>query len=127
MATRIELDYDRQFINSQIQEIIARAVSSLNVLSQLGAAFQNLPGLSMDTYQAETDALAAAVGSLNDLIDQIRALLISIDALAGPLAEKNKKLLGTLRGLLQNAADLVLLDQITGPTPQPAPPPSPAP
>ena len=127
MATRIEIDYDRQFVNSQIQEIVARSAASLNVLSQLGAAYQTLPGLAMAGYQTEADALETTLASLNDLVDQIRVLLISIDAMAGPLSEKNKKLLGALRGLLQNAADLVLLDQITGPTPQPAPPPPPGP
>jgi len=127
MATRIEIEYDRQFINSQVQEIVARAAASLNVLSQLGATYQSLPGLAMAAYQIEADALETALASLNDLIDQIRVLLINIDAMAGPLAEKNKKLLGALRGLLQNAADVVLLDQITGPTPQPAPPPPPVP
>jgi len=127
MATRIEIDYDRQFINSTVQEIVARSAASLNVLDQLGAAYQSLPGLVMAAYQAEADALETALGSLNTLIDQIRVLLISIDGMAGPLAEKNKKLLATLRGLLQSAADLVLLDQITGPTTQPAPPPPPGP
>ena len=127
MATRIEIGYDRLFINSEIQEIVARAAASLNVLAQLGVTYQTLPGLAMAGYQTEADALETALASLNDLVDQIRVLLISIDAMAGPLAEKNKKLLGALRGLLQNAADVVLLDQITGPTPQPAPPPPPVP
>ena len=127
MATRIEIDYDRHFINSAVQEIVARSAASLNVLDQLGAAFQGLPGLVMTTYQAEADALETALGSLNALIDQIRLLLITIDGMAGPLAEKNKKLLATLRGLLQSAADVVLLDQITGPTSQPAPSPPPGP
>ena len=123
----IHIEYDRLFINTQVQEIVARSAASLNVLAQLGAAYQGLPGLAMAGYQTEADALETALASLNALIDQIRVLLISIDAMAGPLSEKNKKLLGALRGLLQNAADLVLLDQITGPTPQPAPPPPPVP
>ena len=127
MATRIEIEYDRQFINSQVQEIVARSAASLNVLAQLGVTYQTLPGLAMAAYQTEADALETALASLNDLIDQIRVLLISIDGMAGPLSEKNKKLLGALRGLLQNAADLVLLDQITGPTAQPTPPPPPVP
>jgi hypothetical protein len=61
------------------------------------------------------------------LIDQVRVLLIAMDAKAGPLFEKNKKLLQSLRGLLQNAAQLALLDQITGPTAQPPSPPPPSP
>ena len=71
--------------------------------------------------------METALASLAALVDQIRVLLISIDQMAGPLFEKNKKLLQTLRGLLQTAAQLTLLDQITGPTPQPPSPPAPPP
>ncbi len=126
MATRIEIDYERQFISSDVQEIIARAAASINVLLQLGAAYQSLPGLTMAGYQTEADALEADLNALHLLIDQVRVLLIAIDAKTGPLAEKNKKLLHTLRGLLQTAAQMALLDQITGATPQaPTPPPTP--
>ena len=65
--------------------------------------------------------------NLNNLINQIRALLEEIDDKAEDLATKGKKLLATLRGLLQTSAQLALLDQITGPTPEPSPPPSPPP
>jgi hypothetical protein len=91
----------------------------------LGAAFQNMPGLAMAPFQIEADALEADLQSLNDFIDQIRVLLIAIDAKAAPLDEKNKMALRTLSGLLQTSADKALLAQITGPTPQgprPAPP-----
>jgi hypothetical protein len=127
MATRIEIEYDRQFINSAVQEIIARAAASINVLQQLGATYQSLPGLAMAQYQTDADALEADLTALTALVDQVRPLLIAIDAKAGPLFEKNKKLLQTLRGLLQTDADLALLDQITGPTPQPPSPPPPPP
>lgn len=114
MATRIEVDYDRKLFNSDIQEIVARAAASINVLQQLGATYQSLPGLAMAAYQTEADALEADLTALNALVDQIRVLLIAMDAKAGPLFEKNKKLLHTLRGLLQTAAEQTLLDQITG-------------
>ena len=57
--------------------------------------------------------------------DQIRPLLVDIGELAEPMDEKNKRALGTLRNLLRNDADITLLDQITGPTPQPANPTTP--
>lgn len=123
MATRIDIDYERQFINSAVQEIIARAAASLNVLTQLGSAYQALPGLAMASYQADADALEADLETLHTLTNQMRSLLIAIDAKAGPLDEKNKKLLPTLRGLLQTAAEVNLLDQITGATPHPRVPP----
>ena len=125
MATRIEIDYDRRVIQSDLQYILARAAAGLNVLQQLGAAYQSLPGLEMAGYQAEADALEALVTNLNNLINQIRALLEEIDDKAEDLAAKGKKLLATLRGLLQTAAQLALLDQITGPTDEPAAPPTP--
>ena len=124
MATRIEIDYDRRVILSDLQYILARAAAGLNVLQQLGAAFQSLPGLVMTTYQTEADSLEADVQALNDLINQIRVLLETMDDKAEDLAAKNKKLLATLRGLLQTAAQLALLDQITGPTDEPAAPPT---
>jgi hypothetical protein len=127
MATRIEVEYDRQFINSEVQAIVARATVTLNVLLQLGAAYQTLPGMAMVGYQTDTDALETDVTGLQALVDQIRPLLISIDARARPLDEKNKAALRTLSGLLQTDADRALLDQITGPTAQPPSPPPPPP
>jgi hypothetical protein len=125
MATRIEVEYDRQFPSSEIQALIARSNVTLSVFQQLGVAYQTLPGLAMAAYQTETDALEADVSALNALVDQIRPLLIAIDAKAGPLDEKNKATLKTLSGLLTTDADRLLLDQITGPTPQPPTPPAP--
>ncbi len=127
MTTRIEIEYDRVFTNSEIQECVARGTVSVNVLQQLGAAYQSLPGLTMTGYQADIDAIEADLATLNGLINQILPLLVSLDAKAGPLNDKNKKVLKTLSGLLQTAAERVLLDQITGPTAQggssPTPPP----
>ena len=126
MTTRIEIDYDRLHVNSDVQETVARAAATLNVLQQLGAAFQNLPGMAMAAYQTEADALEALLASLNALIDQIRPILMEIDQKFGPLYDKNKMALRTLSGLLQTTAQQALLDQITGPTanpPTPAPPP----
>ena len=127
MATRIEIEYDRQFANADVQAMVARANSTINVLQQLGAAYQNLPGMAMAQYQTDADALEADGTALNALVDQVRPLLIAIDAKAGPLDEKNKAALRTLSGLLRTDADRALLDQITGPTPQPPSPAPPAP
>ena len=128
MATRIDLEYDREFTNFQIQEIIARATVSLNVLQQLGTAYQNLPGVGMAAYQTLADGTETDLAALNSLINQLVPLLASLDAKVGPLDELNKKILKTLRGLLQSSAEVALLDQITGPTAQggggtPTPPP----
>lgn len=130
MSTRIEVEYDRQYPSAEIQALIARANVTLSVFQQLGVAYQTLPGLAMAAYQTETAALAADVSALNALVDQIRPLLIAIDAKARPLDEKNKASLKALSGLLTNDADRQLLDQITGPTPQSGgstPPPPPVP
>ena len=129
MSTRIEVEYDRQYTNADIQEIVARATVSVNVLQQLGVAYQSLPGIGMTQYQTDVDAVEADLTALTALINQILPLLVTLDAKAGPLSEKNKKLLKSLSGLLQTSAEKTLLDQITGPTAQgggstPTPPPS---
>ncbi len=125
MATGIEIEYDRVFTDSQVQAISARGTNTTDVMDQLGPAYQGLPGIAMVAYQAETDALQADLVSLQALQDQIRPLLILIDAKARPLDEKNKSALRTLDGLLRTDADRALLAQITGPTAQPATPPTP--
>jgi hypothetical protein len=48
-----------------------------------------------------------------------------MDLKARPLSEKNSKVLGTLRGLLRTSAQIALLDQITGATPEAPSPPAP--
>jgi len=125
MTTRIEVQYDRQFTDAAAQAIVARADNTTSVMGQLGAAYQSLPDLAMAAYQAESTSLKADVTALNALIDQIRPLLVTIDAKAQPLDDKNKRALHTLRGLLRDDADIVLLDQITGPQPQSPTPPTP--
>jgi len=128
MATRIEIDYDRRVIQSDVQYILARAAAGLNVLQQLGAAYQSLPGLVMTDLQIHADALEALVTQTSNLINQLRALLEQIDDAAEDVAAENKTLLATLRGILQTQAQLALLDQITGPTevtPPPVTPPGP--
>ena len=128
MATRIEIDYDRRVIQSDVQYILARITSGVNVLQQLGAAYQSLPGLVMTDLEAQATALEALVSQYNNLINQIRALLEQMDDAAEDVAVKNKTLLATLRGILQTQAQLALLDQITGPTEEgPTPPIPPGP
>ena len=125
MATRIEIQYDRDFTDSEAAAIVARATVTTDVLDQLGAAYQGLPDMAMPAYVTETNSLTGDMTALNALIDQIRPLIISIDNKARPLDEKNKRALHTLRGLLRNDADIALLDQITGPQPQGPTPPTP--
>lgn len=131
MSTRIEVEYDRENTDADVQAIIARATATINVMQQLGVAFQNLPGYAMAAYQTETDALEADVAALNALVTQLRPLLIAIDAKSPPLDVKNKGVLRTLSGLLQTDAQKALLAQITGPTSQGGggtpPPPAPTP
>lgn len=118
MSTRIEVEYDREFTDADVQAIIARATATVNVMQQLGTAFQSLPGYVMTAYETETNSLEAVLGQLNVLVDQIPPLLVQLDAKAGPLDTKNKGALKTLSGLLQTDAQRSLLAQITGPTPQ---------
>ena len=47
MATRIEIEYDRQYTDAEGQARLARAAAALNVLQQLGTAYQSLPGYEM--------------------------------------------------------------------------------
>ena len=131
MAAFIEVAYDRQYTDADVQSVAARAGVTLSVLTQLGVAYQTLPGFAMAGYQTETTALTTDLMALQALVDQIRPLLISIDAKAKPIDEKNKGILRALQGLLQNDGDISLLYQITGPTAQsggstpPTPPPAP--
>ncbi len=132
MSTRIEVEYDRSNTDADVQATIARATATINVLQQLGVAFQTLPGYAMTAYQTETDELEAVVTQLNGMITQLRPLLIAIDAKSQPLDVKNKGILRTLSGLLQTDAQKALLAQITGPASQgggssPTPPPAPTP
>ena len=130
MATRIEVEYDRHFTDSEAQALVARGTVTTSVLTQLGVSYQNLTGIALAAYQTQVTALAGDLAALQALVDQIRPLLISIDAKAQPLDEKNKATLRTLSGLLQTDADRALLAQITGPTsqgPNPVPPPPPPP
>lgn len=131
MSTRIEVEYDREFTDADVQALIARSTATINVMQQLGVAFQTLPGYAMAAYEAETNALEQKVAALNALVSQLRPLLIDIDALSQPLDVKNKGSLKTLSGLLQTDAQHALLAQITGPSSQGGgstpPPPAPTP
>ena len=125
MPTRIDIDYTRRVQNAEAQAIVGRGNATTNVLVQLGTNYQSLPDAALAPYQAEVAALSAKLTLLNSLVDQIRPVLEDIDDLAEPLDEKNIRTLGMLRNALRNDADIVLLDQITGPTPQPPSPPTP--
>jgi len=114
----IEVAHERMLTDAEIQAIIARATNTINVLQQLGATYQDLPGYKMTDYQTETDALEAKLQQLQALVDQIKPILIDLDGKSGPLFEKNKGALPMLRGMLAGKAEEDLLVQITGPQPQ---------
>ncbi len=118
MAAFIEVAYDRLFTDAVVQALLARGVATINVLEQLGPAYHNLPGMPLTELQARQTGLSTEVNALMALIDQMRPILISIDAKAGPLDEMEKALLRVLQGLLMTDADRTLLYQITGPTEQ---------
>ena len=129
MATRIELEYDRDFTDSEAAAVVARATLTTNVMVELGPAYQSLPDIAMAAYVAETNSLTSDITAVNALLDQLTPLFTSIDQKARLLDAKNKRALPALRGLLRNDADISLLDQITGPQPQgpstPTTPPTP--
>ena len=132
MSTRIEIPYDRQFTDSDVEADVARGTATVNVLQQLGVAYQTLPGYGMTAYDDEVNALGAKATAVNGLLNQIRVLLVDMDALCGPLHDKNVGALKALDGLLRTNAQRGLLAQITGPTSQgggssPAPAPTPTP
>lgn len=131
MSTRIDIPYDRQFTDSDVEAEVARGTATVNVLEQLGVSYQTLPHYAMAAYAAEVDALEADMADSNGLLNQIRVLLLEVDAKCGPLHEKNIGALRALDGLLKTDAQRGLLTQITGPTshgggtPPTPPPPTP--
>lgn len=129
MSTRIEIPYDRQFTDSDIEADIVRGTATINVMQQLGVAYQTLPGYALAAYETEVNALEADATAVNVKLNEIRVLLIAMDAKSGPLHDKNIGSLKTLSGLLTTDAQQALLAQITGPSSQGggAPPPPPTP
>jgi len=128
MSTRIEIPYDRQCTDSDIEADIARGTATVNVMQQLGVAYQTLPGYAMVAYENEVNALEADAAAINVKLNEIRVLLIAQDAKCPPLHDKNIGALKALSGLLTTDAQQALLAQITGPTPQGGgSPPPPAP
>ena len=114
----IDVDYERQLTDWEINALVRRAADTLSVMGQLDAAFQSLPGIDMAGYQALTDTIKALVKQLHDLIAQIKPLLQQLDVQGHLLDVKNQAALKALRGLLQDSEQVALLDQITGPTAQ---------
>jgi hypothetical protein len=88
-----------------VQYLVERGTAT-NVLSQLLASYQSLPGIERAAYQQEVDAIEA---------DNL-GLRGHLDANAQALDEKNQAALKTLTGLLHQRPEAALLAQITGPT-----------
>ena len=118
MSTRIEIPYDRKYTEADAAAIVSRGTATVNVLQQLGAAYQSLPGYAMGGYETEVNALETDVAAINGHLNALRVLLIAVDTKSGPLHDKNIGALKTLSGLLTTDAQQALLAQITGPTPQ---------
>jgi len=118
MSTRLEIDHDRLLGDAELQAIVARRAASLNVLQQVGATYQSLPGLAMADLQTRGDALEAKLTALTALMGQAKTLVQELDALGVPADEENKALLRALQGVLAGKAEFTLLTQITGPTAQ---------
>ena len=104
MSTRIEIPYDRQYTDSDVEALVARGTATVNVLQQLGVAYQTLPGYAMAGYETEVNALEADATAVNGLLNQIRVLLVAMDAKCGPLHDKNTGALKALDGLLKTDA-----------------------
>ena len=72
MATRIEIEYTRQFTDAVVQDIIGRGTVLLNVLDQLGAAHQSLPGYAMRepklTLHLQDDAELRSCGTRHSAV-----------------------------------------------------------
>lgn len=119
MPTTFKLIYTRTHKDADIQYMIDRATATVNVLSQLPANFQNLPGIESAAYQSETNALEADNQALRQHLDAIAALLPELDRKAMGIDAKNRSALTTLRGLLKGKPEEALLRQISGPKKRP--------
>ena len=115
MATLFRLPYTRVKKDREVQYIVERATATVNVLSQLPASYQSLPGIERATYQQEVDAVEADNLALRGHLDAIAALLPRLDTNAKAIDEKNQAALKTLTGLLHQRPEAALLAQITGP------------
>ena len=118
MSTRIEIPYDRKYADAEVEALVARGTATVNVMQQLGVAYQTLPGYAMADYETQVNSLESDATAINTHLNAIRTLLVSIDTKCGPLHDKNIGALKALSGLLTTDAQQALLAQITGPTPQ---------
>jgi len=112
---QLTIPYERTLTDADLAEVIARATATINVMQQLGAAYQSLPGYAMAGYETETNATEADLTALQALADSAAVLMTSLDTKGAPLKIKNEGALAALRGLLKGKAEEALLDQITGP------------
>ncbi|WP_394794158.1 hypothetical protein [Armatimonas sp.] len=115
MATTFKLSYTRSQKDADIQYLIDRATATVNVLSQLPANYQTLPGIESAAYQTDTNALEADNQALRQHLDAIAALLPELDRKAEGIETRNQAALATLRGLLRGKPEEALLRQISGP------------
>ncbi len=120
MATRIDIDYDREFTDADVLALLGRLDATKGVLEELGAAYQSLPDMTQADYSTKGEALDDKFTQYVALLNQAKALLQELDPLAAPIKDLNEALLRALQGLLKNREELRLLDRITGATPRPS-------
>ena len=114
--TSFNIDYDRQFKDHEVNQIVNRATDTVAVLAelvnQIGPEYETLPGYAKADYQAAVDALNAKQAAVNALLAQFPGLLHDLDDLTEPLNQLNQGCLSALRGLLMGKPQDSLLDQI---------------
>ncbi len=120
MATRIDIDYDRQFTDADLLALLGRFDATLGVLEELGVPYQNLPDMAMADYSTKGEALDDKFNQYIALLNQLKAVVQELDTLSQPIKGLNEALLRALQGLLKNKEELRMLDRITGATPRPS-------
>ena len=112
MGTKISIEYDRAFTDTEANEVVARAAKTFAVLVELGGAYQALPGFAKADLETLNTELQTAIVELKALENQITPVLETIDEKAGDLLPKLQGLYAALKGLLTDDEQLDLLDTI---------------
>jgi hypothetical protein len=113
--SKITIPYDRKKTDGQLAGILDRASTSVSVLKQLPPRYQNLPDCELSAHEAMLQTLEGQQTTFTHLLQELTALVKSMDTNAEDLDERNKVLLGTLNGALRGKPEATLLKQITGP------------
>ncbi len=116
MATRFEIDQDRDFADFEVAAIIDRAALTINVIeqlvAQLGQDYATIPNCKLADYLALAQALETANGTLLTAIQAVKLVLSPVDTAANPLAQMNEAALPILRGVTLGKAQAQLVEQL---------------